>query len=105
MAGANVELKQIAIRIANHIEGNALELKRELLQVQLREKELQTTIHAASAASERSRNFVPLLGSDYQCPACWVDRERKSGLSPVDSPENNDIFVCRTCGLEFSFTP
>ena len=103
MAAANVELKQAAIRIANYVQGDALELKRELLEVQARESQLQASIHAAGIARERARNFVPLLGGDYQCPSCWVERERKAGLRPVDSPNRNDNFVCRECGLEFTF--
>ena len=105
MAAANVKLKQTAIRIANHIEGNALALKREFLQVKAHEAELQASINAASAARERSRNFVPLVGGDYQCPSCWVERERKASLRPVDSENRNDNFVCRECGLDFSFEP
>jgi hypothetical protein len=100
MSGADSKLKQTALRIANDIDGRSLALKKELEQAQLRVNEIQSKLEQARLARQRSINFSPFLGGEFQCPECWVRREMKSVMKPFDSQK--DMFHCKHCGLEIA---
>jgi len=103
MTNTDTELRQIAIQIANDLEGRNLHLHKEIEDAALKIAELKLTLEASSLARQRSLDFSPTLGSDFQCPGCWVRSGTKSMLIPRDSPDENDLFVCKTCGSDFSF--
>ena len=106
MADANTELKQMAVQIANELEGRNLALKRELIELESKYAEKKAEIEAIGFPHERARDFIPSLGGDYLCPACWVHSQRQSRLRPVDNPDSqDDIFTCRECGNDFVFAP
>ena len=106
MVSAATDLKQEAVQIANDIKRNALALEPERLELEVRVRAINAISDNASLSIERARNFIPLVEGDRQCPSCWVRNEQKSGLRPVNSPDNHrDIFVCNTCGFEFSAEP
>lgn len=102
MTNANTELRQIAIQIANDLEGRNLHLHKEIKDAELKVAELKLTLEASSMARQRSRDFSPALGSDFQRPECWVRSGIKSMLIPRNSPDENDLFACKTCGADFS---
>ena len=105
MADANTELKQIAIQIANELQGRNLHLHKEIQDAELHVAELKLQSESSSAARQRSLDFSPSLRGELQCPECFVRRDIKVSLRPVPSPDSNDIFACKTCGEQFVFTP
>lgn len=105
MADAKTELKQIAIQVANDLEGQSLGLQKEIQHAELHITKLKLQLEASRAARKRSLNFSPSIGGELQCPECFVSRDHKSSLRPVPSRDGNDRFVCNTCGEEFVFAP
>ena len=105
MADANTELKQMAIQIANDLEGANLHLQQEIDEAELHIKQLKLQLESSRSARQRSLNFSPTLGRDFQCPDCWVSRNIKSSLMPIPSEDQSDKFVCNTCNEEFVFAP
>lgn len=102
MADAKTELKQAAVQVANELECRNLALKREVQELETKVAEKKAALELGGFPHERAHNFVPLVGGEYQCPICWVQRERQAGLRPVDNPDSqDDIFVCRECGHDF----
>lgn len=102
MADTNTELKQKAVQVANDLEGRNLALKREIQEIELRLAERKAALELGGFPLERARDFVPSLGGEYQCPVCWVSRQRQSRLRPIDNPDSqDDIFACRECGSDF----
>lgn len=105
MTDANTELKQIAIRIANGLEGHTLGIKKKLKLAELRVEELKLKLKESTMARQRSIDFSPTVGKDLPCPACFVRGDIKSTLIPRNSPTDTDIYACDTCTYEFRFTP
>ena len=105
MTNANTELRQMAIQIANDLDGRNLHLGKEIQNAELHVAELKLELEASRMARQRSRDFSPALGSDFRCPECWVRRGIETTLIPRDSPDEIDIYVCKTCSFEFSFSP
>ncbi|MDP3650191.1 MAG: hypothetical protein Q8R67_00785 [Rhodoferax sp.] len=106
MADANTELKQLAIRVANAIQGRQLAAKKELQEIEAKAFEIKAMLESGNFARERSCNFVPSVSGEYQCPVCWVEREQKSNLRSVSNPDSqDDNFTCPECGIDFAFTP
>jgi hypothetical protein len=98
-AAPAIQLKQMALEIANNTLGRAKSLEPERLQIQMRLKEIEATLASASLCHERARNFVAQMGRDYQCPRCWILHEAKVSLTPVPSDTKDDRFRCDRCGI------
>lgn len=95
-----MQLKQIAIDIANdHLE-RAKSLEPEFFKIKTRLAQIQAQLDAAKLYHQRLPHFVPEIGGDLQCPSCWVLRETKTSLTPVASKTEDDHFRCRQCGLQ-----
>lgn len=105
MADANTELKQMAITVANELQGRDLELRREVRDAKLHVADLESRLEISGVARERSLNFEPTLGDHLQCPDCWVRQSTAVSLRPIDSPNADDYFVCPSCNRKFVFTP
>ena len=105
MPDANTELKQEAITVANELQGRDLELRRELRDAKLQVADLESRLEISGVARERSLDFQPTLGGHLQCPHCWVRQSAAVSLRPIDSPNEDDYFVCPSCNREFVFTP
>lgn len=58
MADANSQLKKMAHRIANALEGRTLQLNREMQEAELRLSELKLEAESSRAAHERSPAFL-----------------------------------------------
>jgi len=102
MADTKTELKQAAVQVANELEGKKMALKRELQELEVLMAEKKAALEVGGFPHERAKTFIPLIGGDYQCPICWVHRELKAALRPVDNPDSqDDIFSCRECGSDF----
>jgi DNA-directed RNA polymerase subunit M/transcription elongation factor TFIIS len=50
-----------------------------------------------------ARAFVAIRGTDFQCPRCWIDQEKRSNLQPTGKgTSNTDFFRCGSCEYEFA---
>jgi predicted RNA-binding Zn-ribbon protein involved in translation (DUF1610 family) len=53
---------------------------------------------SARAAPDRLLNFQVKVGAEYQCPACWIERNTRAPLVVKPSASKEDIFECVNCG-------
>ena len=54
-----------------------------------------------SLAHNRLADLRVKLGTDYQCPVCWIRRGVRSNLDPIGFGTNaKDLFRCAQCGLK-----
>ena len=96
------ELKKIATELSRHAQARIAQIEREITEANERQTHLTAQRNAARSAAERSLNFQPTIGFDYQCPRCWIDHETRSPLSPVPSQKSReDLFRCGECGHEY----
>jgi len=49
----------------------------------------------------RLQLFKPRVKLEYQCPACWILKERRANLDPIPSGTKDDAFECDVCGADF----
>src|ERR1700675_4038863 len=86
---------------ADGLKGAVAALQTELREIERRKGEIEAKLHAADFAHKRSLNFRPRIGSDFQCPRCWVQNETRTALRPDDSNTRDDIFRCHICGADY----
>ena len=97
------ELRQIAGEIAYNVQGRIADLQRELEQVKTRQAEIEAQLNSARLGYQRLFNYQPALGTDLQCPSCWIEHEKRSALSSIGGGTDTEDFVrCDICGKEFS---
>ena len=49
-------------------------------------------------ASKRASTFVPILGADFCCPGCWIEKELRATLRPIPG----DVMSCNVCNSDFA---
>jgi hypothetical protein len=95
-------LTKLAERFVKEVQQRKFEAKEEYDRQEAQLREARSKYNAAadlaSRAAERTAHFVPMLGSNFQCPRCWVCDENRSPLMPIPV----DLFRCNVCGLEIS---
>jgi DNA-directed RNA polymerase subunit M/transcription elongation factor TFIIS len=58
---------------------------------------------AKMQSMNNARAFVAIRGTDFQCPRCWIDQEKRSNLQPTGKgTSNTDFFRCGSCEYEFA---
>ena len=102
---AIIQIKQAAIEIANDIQERALNRKKELAEIKLRQAQIETQLESAQLCRNRLANFVPEIGGNLQCPRCWVVNETRTALTPTQGDGAVDRFKCKVChwGIELPF--
>ena len=96
-------LLKSATEIAAQHQSRAHAFEAELLEIERRKIEIGAKLKAAHLAPQRALNFKPMLGPDYQCPACWIDHDARSTLFSVPATATDDIMRCPTCDADFLF--
>ena len=91
---------EAAREIAEMIQQRITNLEREGQEIETRLRQINAQQQVARGLSERLLNFQPMRGSDYQCPRCWVEYEKRSAMRPVTSNTDDDFFECPVCGFE-----
>jgi hypothetical protein len=86
-----------AQELAEQYEHRIAGLQREVLDFEARLQDKKATLHLARMARQRARNFVPMRGPDFYCPACWIAKEENAVLRPI--PGN--IMRCGVCETGF----
>jgi hypothetical protein len=95
------ELRQAAREIAAQAQAAVTRLEQETLDLKTRLAEKEAERDAARLAPKRLANYPVRLGTDYQCPRCWIEHEKRSPLRPIPSGDKNDILRCGICGEDF----
>jgi hypothetical protein len=85
--------------LEEQLRGKKLRLDKELADVESKDV-LLAERDAASRAKERSLNFRPMLGGNYQCPSCWIMKEERSAMRCLRARTDDDFFQCRACKFE-----
>ena len=101
MMSIESEIEQVAIDIARQLEARGARAEHELLEIKAKEAQLLRQCDAARNAQNRRLNFQIKLGSDYQCPRCWIMHETRSSLHPVHAEHPRvDILRCDACRFD-----
>lgn len=95
-----VQIKQLAIEIANDIQERALSGKRELAEIKIRQAQIEAQLESAQLCRNRLSSFSPEIGRDLQCPRCWVVNETRTALTPIPGDHAVDRFKCSVCHLD-----
>src|SRR5271157_1071839 len=97
------QIKDMAAEMAAHSQQRASNLQRELAETEDRKAQLEAQLHAANLAHKRLAEFQVKIGTDYQCPRCWIDHETRAALTPIGGgTDKEDFFRCHTCNLTVS---
>jgi DNA-directed RNA polymerase subunit RPC12/RpoP len=91
-------IREEASGIAGRQHHRALSLEKEYLAIQGRAEELRVQCDSARAAPDRLLNFQVKIGAEYQCPACWIERDTRAPMVAKPSASKEDIFECVNCG-------
>jgi hypothetical protein len=103
MMSMSSELRQVANEIAQNAQSRLAALDQEEAEIDARIVEIQAERKNISLAAQRALDFRPQVGTDFQCPRCWVDYERRARLLPIGGATSaGDHFRCRTCGFEYA---
>jgi len=97
------QLYETAVRLAKYAQNSASALEEERLQIEMRKREVEAQLDAANLAHKRLANFLPIRGSDFQCPRCWIDHGTASNLQmTAKNKSSTENFRCGMCHFEFS---
>lgn len=88
----------IARELAQHSALRATKLEREILDAETQLQNKQTALRTIRLASKRADTFVPLLGTDFYCPGCWIEKELRATLRPTPG----DLMSCNVCNSDFA---
>jgi hypothetical protein len=97
-------IREEASYIASREHKRAANLNEEYLALQAQADDHKAKRDAARAAPERLLSFQAKSDGDYQCPACWIERNAQALLAPKASATKDDIFECVKCGHETIIT-
>jgi len=96
------QICEVAVRLAKYAQTHATALQKELV-LEARKRELEAQLHIAKFGFERLQDFVPMRGTDFQCPRCWIEQETISTLQPASrGTGKSHTFGCNTCMFEFA---
>jgi hypothetical protein len=86
-----------AQQIAENYAGRETNLNREILDLETQLQQKQAALHITRMAIKRAANFVPMLGANFHCPACWIEKEELATLRPIPG----DVMRCNSCAGDF----
>ena len=96
------QLMEIANRVVLSHQGSVERIERELAEIEAQKATLQAQLRTAHLAQSSLRQYVPISGSNYNCPRCWVDREDLIAVhGTAHGKKATDTFRCPACDLEF----
>jgi hypothetical protein len=88
-----------AFEYAANFENKATKLKSDLEKIKRRERLVEFELDAARSAILRAHAFRGRIGTNFQCPRCWIHHKATTVLTPI--ADTNDIFVCSVCKAEY----
>ena len=88
----------IARELAQQSAVRAANLEQEIIAAETQLQNKQTALRNVRMASTRASSFVPMLRSDFYCPACWIEKEQRATLRPIPG----DVMSCDVCDSDFA---
>jgi len=76
------ELLQVANEISQNAQLRLAALDQEQAEIDARKADIEAERKNVSLAAQRALDFRPQDGTNFQCPRCWVDYERRARLLP-----------------------
>lgn len=95
-------LAEAAAQIAERLTRKDAELQKRSRELQFELKKIETQRDFAGGAAKRLLDFHVTVGTDYQCPNCWISEGVHHALYPVPSTNSDDIMRCGRCGFDFT---
>jgi len=95
--------EQVADRLKNKsasLNREFLSLEKQKLELEKKQAEIKATLDATSRAPQRLLNFVPVLGPDHHCPACWINHKTRSRMRSTLGTDDADFLRCNACDFE-----
>src|SRR5689334_10242481 len=97
------EFHKIAEEIAAQAQARVAHLEKEVFDLETRLAQKKAEYNAASLAPKRLADFQVQIGTDYQCPRCWIVRKTRSAVRPFPGGGKTHEFLrCQTCREEFA---
>ena len=104
-------ISQVSTALRKHAEQMATDLDKSLPDLDarylyLKAQKTDVTAELASveierrvarSALQRLRDYVPFIGSYFQCPRCWVYEKNRVWMESVISGDNSDAMRCIGC--------
>jgi len=96
-------IRYAANEIAQAAQHRATTLKREIVGLEEQLAEKNAALQSSHEAHDRLLNFHPQVGSDYQCPRCWIEEDLRAILRAVAADANDtDRLACERCGHQLT---
>src|SRR5580658_10916831 len=89
------KLGRIADEIAMHAQKRAAYLRGEYLEAEKLALEKKAKFESANLAFKRTTNFKVKIGTDYQCPRCWLESGKAASLRSDSGDTRDDILRCQ----------
>lgn len=93
------ELKQVAEELAQRFRSRLPALHQEEAQIDARKAGIQAEREAIGTATQRAVDFQPQIETEFLCPCCWIEQQRRFALMPLPG----DVWRCDACGFEHTF--
>ncbi len=103
MPTPELQIIELAREIAEYQEARSSVIKDELREIEGQKATKEAELNSAKLAFNRSLSFQARIGSDLQCPKCWIVYERRSVMSAVPGTDSEDLFRCHTCGTTIAY--
>ena len=102
MSAVAMYLADLAANIAFGYQHQAVDLQRQIAEIDHRKAQLLMEREIARRARERFPDYRVQIGVDYQCPYCWVGRGAEGSLQATESADGSDTFRCGSCDQIFA---
>jgi hypothetical protein len=86
-----------AKRYADQLQDRRPNLEIELLEIETRKAQIEAQLDTLKRAHTRLLDYRPCIGTDFQCPRCWVEYKPGATLRPIPSSTHDDIMRCNVC--------
>ena len=87
----------------SNLKNRARALEPQLQEIERLKLEIEAECHAARLAPKRLLEYRLKIDTEYQCPHCWINSERRSALRPANSAsDDGGLMRCQTCAAEFA---
>jgi hypothetical protein len=101
-----MEIEKILLEEAqyavSHLKNRARALEPQLQEIEKLKLEIEAECQTARFAPKRLLEYRLKIDTEYQCPHCWINYERRSALRPANSTsDDRDLMRCQTCAAEF----
>ena len=87
------DVLQSARDIAARLDKRATEIHEEYLGAKRKAEDLKAKFDMFNVAFDHLSNFKVSINGAYQCPRCWIERDRRSTLSPIYLAGAKTIFL------------